>query len=191
MPQVASLWPGVSRSGATSWRLTAGSRGLRPSSFPFSRDPDLGAARVPRCGRPHDLIARRPAGLRDRLVTSFPWSRGPVIRDYLLRWVRDHDLRPFAEYRPPGAGCAMRPDRRPSPRRRGGAIRLHPKMTCWRRSVRPSTKAAPALTVRTYSARRCAACEAPLLAPATRSADLTGHRTAVIGPAKAARAAIL
>jgi undecaprenyl-diphosphatase len=98
--QVASLWPGVSRSGATIiGALAAGlSRSAALEFSFFLAIPTLGAASLFALweGR-HALNAADVPVFAVGLLTSFGVSLAVIA--VLLRYVRDHDLRPFGWYR--------------------------------------------------------------------------------------------
>jgi undecaprenyl-diphosphatase len=98
--QAASLWPGVSRSGATIiGALVAGL--VRPAALEFSfflAMPTLGAASVFALWEArHALVASDVPIFAVGLVTSFVVSLAVIA--VLLRYVRDHDLRIFGWYR--------------------------------------------------------------------------------------------
>jgi undecaprenyl-diphosphatase len=98
--QVASLWPGVSRSGATIiGALLAGlSRAAALEFSFFLAIPTLGAASLYALwDARHDLVAADLPIFAIGLVTSFVVSLAVIAA--LLRYVRDHDLRPFGWYR--------------------------------------------------------------------------------------------
>lgn len=98
--QVASLWPGVSRSGATIiGALVAGlSRAAALEFSFFLAIPTLGAASLYALWKArHDLVAADVPIFALGLVTSFVVSLAVIA--VLLRYVRDHDLRPFGWYR--------------------------------------------------------------------------------------------
>jgi undecaprenyl-diphosphatase len=98
--QVASLWPGVSRSGATIiGALVAGlSRAAALEFSFFLAIPTLGAASVYALWKArHDLVAADVPVFALGLATSFVVSLAVIAM--LLRYVRDHDLRPFGWYR--------------------------------------------------------------------------------------------
>jgi undecaprenyl-diphosphatase len=98
--QVASLWPGMSRSGATIiGALLAGL--VRSAALEFSfflAIPTLGAASVYALWEArHGLVAADVPIFLVGLVTSFAVSLAVIA--VLLRYVRDHDLRVFGWYR--------------------------------------------------------------------------------------------
>jgi undecaprenyl-diphosphatase len=98
--QVASLWPGMSRSGATIiGALLAGL--VRSAALEFSfflAIPTLGAASVYALWEArHALVASDVPIFLVGLVTSFVVSLAVIA--VLLRYVRDHDLRIFGWYR--------------------------------------------------------------------------------------------
>lgn len=98
--QVASLWPGVSRSGATIiGALLAGlSRGVALEFSFFLAIPTLGAASVYALWKArHALVAADAPIFAVGLGVSFVVSLAVIA--VLLRFVRDHDLRPFGWYR--------------------------------------------------------------------------------------------
>jgi undecaprenyl-diphosphatase len=98
--QVASLWPGVSRSGATIiGGLVAGlSRSAALEFSFFLALPTLGAASVYALWEArHGLVAADLPVFAIGLVTSFVVSLAVIAG--LLRYVRDHDLRIFGWYR--------------------------------------------------------------------------------------------
>jgi undecaprenyl-diphosphatase len=98
--QVTSLWPGMSRSGATIiGALLAGL--VRSAALEFSfflAIPTLGAASVYALWEArHGLVAADVPIFLVGLVTSFVVSLAVIA--VLLRYVRDHDLRVFGWYR--------------------------------------------------------------------------------------------
>ena len=98
--QVASLWPGMSRSGSTIiGALLAGL--VRSTALEFSfflAIPTLGAASVYALWEArHDLVAADLPIFALGLVSSFVVSLAVIA--VLLRYVREHDLRPFGWYR--------------------------------------------------------------------------------------------
>lgn len=98
--QVTSLWPGMSRSGATIiGALLAGL--VRSAALEFSfflAIPTLGAASVYALWEArHELVASDLPVFSLGLVTSFVISLAVIT--VLLRYVRDHDLRIFGWYR--------------------------------------------------------------------------------------------
>lgn len=98
--QVASLWPGVSRSGATIiGALLAGlSRSVALEFSFFLAIPTLGAASVYALWKArHALVAADVPIFAVGLVVSFVVSLAVIA--VLLRFVRDHDLRIFGWYR--------------------------------------------------------------------------------------------
>lgn len=98
--QVASLWPGVSRSGATIiGALLAGlSRSVALEFSFFLAIPTLGAASVYALWKArHALVAADVPIFTVGLVVSFVVSLAVIA--VLLRFVRDHDLRIFGWYR--------------------------------------------------------------------------------------------
>jgi len=98
--QVASLWPGVSRSGATIiGALLAGlSRSAALEFSFFLAIPTLGAASLFALWEArHDLASADVPIFAAGLVTSFVVSLAVIA--ILLRYVRDHDLRIFGWYR--------------------------------------------------------------------------------------------
>lgn len=98
--QVASLWPGISRSGATIiGALVAGlSRSAALEFSFFLAIPTLGAASVFALWEArHDLVAADVPIFAVGLATSFVVSLAVIA--VLLRYVRDHDLRVFGWYR--------------------------------------------------------------------------------------------
>jgi undecaprenyl-diphosphatase len=98
--QVASLWPGFSRSGATIiGGLVAGlSRSAALEFSFFLAIPTLGAASVFALWEArHELAAADLPVFAVGLVTSFVVSLAVIA--VLLRYVRDHDLRIFGWYR--------------------------------------------------------------------------------------------
>jgi undecaprenyl-diphosphatase len=98
--QVASLWPGVSRSGATIiGALLAGlSRAAALEFSFFLAIPTLGAASLYALWEArHALVAADLPVFAAGLLSSFVVSL--VVIAALLRYVRDHDLRPFGWYR--------------------------------------------------------------------------------------------
>lgn len=98
--QVASLWPGVSRSGATIiGALVAGlSRSAALEFSFFLAIPTLGAASVFALWEARQaLMAADVPIFAVGLVISFGVSLAVIA--VLLRYVRDHDLRPFGWYR--------------------------------------------------------------------------------------------
>ena len=98
--QVASLWPGVSRSGATIiGALLAGlSRSVALEFSFFLAIPTLGAASVYALWKArHHLVAADLPIFGVGLVVSFVVSLAVIA--VLLRFVRDHDLRIFGWYR--------------------------------------------------------------------------------------------
>jgi undecaprenyl-diphosphatase len=98
--QVASLWPGMSRSGATIiGGLVAGlsRRAALEFSF-FLAIPTLGAASLFALWRGRDaLVAADAPVFAVGLVVSFAVALASIA--FLLRYVREHDLRPFGWYR--------------------------------------------------------------------------------------------
>jgi undecaprenyl-diphosphatase len=98
--QVASLWPGVSRSGATiiGALVTGLSRSAALEFSFFLAIPTLGAASVFALWEArHDLVAVDVPIFAVGLLTSFVVSLAVIA--VLLRYVRDHDLRIFGWYR--------------------------------------------------------------------------------------------
>jgi undecaprenyl-diphosphatase len=98
--QVASLWPGVSRSGATIiGALLAGlSRSVALEFSFFLAIPTLGAASVYALWKArHHLVATDLPVFGVGLAVSFVVSLAVIA--VLLRFVRDHDLRIFGWYR--------------------------------------------------------------------------------------------
>ena len=98
--QVASLWPGVSRSGATIiGALLAGlSRSVALEFSFFLAIPTLGAASLYALWKArHHLIAADLPVFGVGLVVSFLVSLAVIA--VLLRFVREHDLRIFGWYR--------------------------------------------------------------------------------------------
>lgn len=98
--QVASLWPGVSRSGATiiGALVTGLSRSAALEFSFFLAIPTLGAASVFALWEArHDLVAVDVPIFAAGLLTSFVVSLAVIA--VLLRYVRDHDLRIFGWYR--------------------------------------------------------------------------------------------
>ncbi len=98
--QVASLWPGVSRSGATIiGALLAGlSRAAALEFSFFLAIPTLGAASVYALWEArHALVAADLPVFACGLLSSFIVSLAVIAA--LLQYVRDHDLRPFGWYR--------------------------------------------------------------------------------------------
>lgn len=98
--QVASLWPGVSRSGATIiGALVVGlARGTALEFSFFLAIPTLGAASAyALLEARHTLVAADLPIFALGLVTSFVVSLAVIA--VLLRYVRDHDLRIFGWYR--------------------------------------------------------------------------------------------
>ncbi len=98
--QVASLWPGMSRSGATIiGGLLAGLTRAAALEFSFFLAiPTLGAASVFALWKArHALTAADVPIFALGLLTSFVVSLAVIA--LLLRYVRDHDLRPFGWYR--------------------------------------------------------------------------------------------
>jgi undecaprenyl-diphosphatase len=98
--QVASLWPGFSRSGATIiGGLVAGlSRSTALEFSFFLAIPTLGAASVFALWEArHELVTADLPVFAIGLVTSFAVSLAVIA--VLLRYVRDHDLRIFGWYR--------------------------------------------------------------------------------------------
>ncbi|MCC6767108.1 MAG: undecaprenyl-diphosphate phosphatase [Deltaproteobacteria bacterium] len=98
--QAASLWPGVSRSGATIiGALLAGL--ARPTALEFSfflAIPTLGAASVFALWESRHVLAAADVPIfAVGLVTSFAVSLAAIA--VLLRYVREHDLRAFGWYR--------------------------------------------------------------------------------------------
>ncbi len=98
--QVASLWPGMSRSGSTIiGALLAGL--VRATALEFSfflAIPTLGAASVYALWKARaDLVPADVPIFAVGLVISFLVSLAVIA--VLLRFVRDHDLRPFGWYR--------------------------------------------------------------------------------------------
>jgi len=99
--QVAALWPGMSRSGATViGGLLAGlSRrvALEFSFFPRHSDARRGVGLRSSGRRARSLVASDAPIFALGFVVSFAVSL--VVIAVLLRYVRDHDLRPFGWYR--------------------------------------------------------------------------------------------
>jgi undecaprenyl-diphosphatase len=98
--QVASLWPGVSRSGATIiGGLLAGlSRAAALEFSFFLAIPTLAAASLYALWEArHDLVAADFPTFAVGLLVSFAVSF--VVIKGFLHYVRDHDLRPFGWYR--------------------------------------------------------------------------------------------
>jgi undecaprenyl-diphosphatase len=98
--QVAALWPGVSRSGATiiGALLVGLSRAAALEFSFFLAIPTLGAASLYALWEArHGLVAADLPVFALGLVTSFVVSL--VVIAALLHYVRNHDLRPFGWYR--------------------------------------------------------------------------------------------
>jgi undecaprenyl-diphosphatase len=98
--QVAALWPGVSRSGATIiGGLAAGLSRAAALEFSFFLGiPTLGAASVFALWESRDLLSAADVPIfATGLAVSFVVSLASIAA--LLRYVRSRDLRPFGWYR--------------------------------------------------------------------------------------------